>query len=787
MKLLLVNVFFFVMVLSSVPGYARNNIGAALLNAFQCNAPDSETSKIRNSIQGLRNILDSTDNNECQSIKDTIARVPDINNLLNRVQTDRTQQRLKELEETIATTLAEIEMVKGLPGDEQALYPRVEDLSHIVITSRAQLLSLKASLGIQASEMEKQNEISGIEELNTLGENLANALNSNSECFEGDNSPLRTQSLIALAGIAGYFMEAPLGVATTLISRNVQNLYKLFKNRASKKWSRGFNSLDLGFGIGCAVERLSNQHCTLVKKEKLLGKLNEQDDTEANSSCTECEQQPNPHLLSRRTEQDLQTISNWVNEKDSSGGSNPDRQIIKDAAKTLIDSKTNQIIHKINVAINTAGQIVGNNSDDVKKDKTVKQAVRTALAEFANLISSEGGGRRGDSGLTEEQLQQVNYEVQGNLRGQRQIEIKILELLMGERSDEIYNKLIQEYQENKSGAYDSGGGFGGGFGGGGNSGNYLPPITKMLKLSLPVITEEIDPLFSQVETLRKMAGRVREFQKESRRRLKTGLSPEDERKLATRFMLSEESSQRSVQDSLINIQEYLEFAEVHLRDSPAASYIIDGSGGVKALKEKVDVAIVDTNKGINNNSNATEIITAMNTLVGENMQFSTNITDVIKQVQLHGIKNMSELGSAGISMYSQEIIRDALNISTNIELVAFGNDVHTAKTYSETLLIEFSKFISNSKKQLQELLGGDKISEHNKNQLCIQLIGLANLNDKKFRDIKNSCTGRKVTDPRGNKLTFDSMVNKPLEQRVCALQMFKNNMDRPMNIPKATQ
>ena len=793
MKLLLMSIFSFVMVLSS--SVHAENIGAALLDAFQCNSNDSETNKIRNSIEQLQRMVDAVEGEECKYVKTAITGLPNISNLITRIQTDNVQQQLQTLEAQVATALAEIEIVKKLPEDEKYLFPSIQSLNHIVITSRSQLLNLQSSLSVQSSEKDKQSQISGIQELNTLGENLTKALKDSSQCFKGDNSVLKKQSLIALAGIAGYFMEAPLGVATTWVAKNVQNLVSVFGDRqqnARRRMAQSSDQLDLGFGFGCAVEKLSNQHCNLIKKEKLLSKLKDQNKTEAESACMDCDN-PNPHILSRQASQDLSIISDWVNQKESSGGSSDhERQRIRDQARNKIINETNSIMTNINYAISDAGKYLANEQNP--KKKKLKDAGLKVLQDFMNLLKSNG-----------ESTGDLAYAIQGDI-SENELESTVFKLLLGDAGSEVYEEISLAPAPPPAPASapapapesapsapappapesapapasappppppPASASFGG-FGGSG----VISRLTNLMSDPKPINgVTKLRQMLSEEETLKAMVNRVKRFQTSSINRLKTELSAGDKNELADQFITSKDPSQRSVKESLTNVHSYLEFAEDYLQYSFSRD-------SVSSLKEKVNTAIESANSGITNRS-AESIIDAMNTLVGDNIEFSEDVTRVVEQVQKHHIRNLSELGAEGVNTHSQEIIWDALNITTNTALSDAEKDVTEAKEYSLKHMKAFSGFLLSKNKQIEDLLEDGFEDEKNKNRFCVRLIGLTDLNVKTFKDIKNQCAGRKITDPKGKELTFDSMVDKPLEQRVCALQMFKDNMDRPE--PPSTQ
>ena len=783
MRLLLVSIFFFVMVMSlPISGYAQDNLGAILLSAFQCNEPDSETAKIRNSIQKLKqDMMNSMEDDNCQYVKQTITRLPDMQDLITRVQDENNQQTLETVETELAAALGDIEFVQGLPPQERNLYPEIHILESIVNNSRVQLLRLKAEVSVQASAREKQSQISGIQELNTLGETLATVLNRHPECFEGDNSVLKRQSFIALAGIAGYFMEAPLGVATTLVAGNIQNLLGVFGSRqqsAVRRMVQNSNQLDLGFGIGCAVEKLSNQHCNLIKRKKLFSKLRNQSTSEAGSTCTgDCAVPPDPQLLSRQTKQDLQTISDWVNERDSSGGST-DHNInkIRREARTTIEQDTQKIIDALADAIAEAEK----KTEEQPRKRILQRAAVKAAADLDKLMEAEGGSGHPpyeEAGLSPSERVQKSDMIIGNLTDEQKHRNSFIVLMGDNKGAEIYDQLFRNYKK--------------------TYGNRMSgeEFFDQSNLQIPAVfgsrfvngdhgggQSEFDEYFSNIDNLKAAKNNVNDFRNQNMARLQPELSDSDKQQLATTFTgLEEGSSQRSTQDSLNSIHGYLEFAGDYLRDSPSSRFIVPG---IQELTKKVEQAIDSTTKA----DSAEDIVHAMNTLVGDNIQFSKDIAQIVKQVQARNMnKQVSELEAQGVNTYSQEVIRGALNISINSRFMVKERDVSQAKNLSNSLLEEFSKIILANKGQLQELLEGDKLSEYNKNEICIQLIGLKGLNDNGFRSIRKNCADRKMTDPRGEELTFNSMVDKTPEQRFCALQMFKDNMDRPESTSTSTQ
>ena len=137
-------------------------------------------------------------------------------------------------------------------------------------------------------------------------------------------------------------------------------------------------------------------------------------------------------------------------------------------------------------------------------------------------------------------------------------------------------------------------------------------------------------------------------------------------------------------------------------------------------------------------------------------------------------KELSSSGGKGINkdavFYSNlEIMYDVLALSGSKEQQKAQKDViRDSKDMSEAAIQDFSDSFG---RYLKRAVSNGDISSHSKNELCIRLLGLPDI-----QDMKEHCTGTVVSDA-GKAICFDQFANKPHKERVCAYENFLRSLD----------
>ena len=137
-------------------------------------------------------------------------------------------------------------------------------------------------------------------------------------------------------------------------------------------------------------------------------------------------------------------------------------------------------------------------------------------------------------------------------------------------------------------------------------------------------------------------------------------------------------------------------------------------------------------------------------------------------------KELSSAGGKGINkdavFYSNlEIMYDVLALSGSKEQQKAQKDViRDSKDMSEAALEDFSDSFG---RYLKQAVANDDISSHSKNELCIRLLGLPDI-----QDMEEHCTGTVVSDS-GKAICFNQFANKPHSERVCAYENFLRSLD----------
>tara|TARA_B100000749_G_C18450126_1_gene476020 strand:- start:16114 stop:18444 length:2331 start_codon:yes stop_codon:yes gene_type:complete len=775
MKLLI----FFILLIGLSPHFAlAEKAGAALLRSFQCEGLGSETASIRSSISNLKDMMKSLNgpNNSCAEVGAAIAELPSIEETLARIENSSKEQRIDELEATINEALANLDYVeRKVSPEEQYLYPSSADLQNIVVTSRSELLKLKADISVEDSELMRRNKIQGLAELDQLGMRLADAVTNNPDCFE-EQEELRRYSLTALVGISGFFMSSPIGVATTAAARNLQNLFRIFGG-SNSRYLRSVEPIlkaELGLGFGCALESLSQQHCNLIRKRDLLSRVSgPRSCREGDPNCQEanvCHDCPEENALARsnKVTKDLLPINDWVNLRDLIGDSS--NQVVNQQrldARKMIVLVAEDISQSLSNEINNARSL----SSEVQRKKRFYEKAIDILDDLNRLMVD--GEYYPDSGSSASVDRDARYQLQGDLI-EEELDYAGLSIMLGnpQEARRLHNDLLAKYNAYRKIQYDAE-----------YDGTY-EPITRLSSPTLIRYIEDTDAIknilndfkarFSTAEGLETIASGINSFKANGINRLSTEPSDARRRDLATRFYVgSADNEFRSPNDSLKNILAYLDFAESKLKGTPEGKFT-----DFKSLRTRISnvttVSDAILQKDTPTDSDIKSLTAKMTELLGPNQEFINQVSTIATNVVNYDSRTKGEASRETLFRDSQALVRDALNISSNAELFSNIQDVNGAMELSERQIKAFSAFFKRDKGELKDLLDPEEensLSEYNRNQLCFQILGMSNP-----KDFAESCKGTKITSPDGRERHFDALINAPLEERVCALPLFRDSM-----------
>lgn len=272
--------------------YAGNPVsrdaGFELLQNFQCDSKSDVAQRVIDSIKRTKDVAKSIGETEdaCKQISDQIAQIPGIDEISDSIYTNSIVNEIRLQEALINEALADMSFITNLPeGDPQhELYPDSAALAFTVQRARSELIELKARLKVQEAGESRVNSVNGIRQLDSIAQSWAALIRDNNKCF--DKSPSLKQHLISgLIGIAGFFLKGPLGIATTLAGKLLQDVF-MIRSASKNRIGDSFKVVDqtaITLGLGCAYEHLGKQHCRILREKQLFTALNNKNDR---SNCT---------------------------------------------------------------------------------------------------------------------------------------------------------------------------------------------------------------------------------------------------------------------------------------------------------------------------------------------------------------------------------------------------------------------------------------------------------------------------------------------------------------------
>lgn len=270
----------FLTISNQVQANLASSAGQILVENFKCEGSSgSEVQNVLGSLNGLKATLSqiNDDQKECSDVNAAIGKLPEIDSILRQVENYGVGEEIKEQENIISEALSDLAGYKKLSAEEKLLYPSEVELNNIVARARVRLIELNAANKAKGGTAQRQRYLDGIRQLDVLSQELAFSMKKNTNCFE-KNPILKKQVLTGLVGIAGFFAQTPIGIGITLAGRAMQNIFDI-SDSSNSNLNKSFESANqslLVSGLTCSAEKLSQQHCRLVRQKQLIEEMKNQ-------------------------------------------------------------------------------------------------------------------------------------------------------------------------------------------------------------------------------------------------------------------------------------------------------------------------------------------------------------------------------------------------------------------------------------------------------------------------------------------------------------------------------
>ena len=270
--------FLFLAITPAVDSQAAlsRDAGMALLTGFNCQDSDAQTKAVLDSIRQVKSLLSDIDqtSKKCVDAYNSLAQIPNVVDIENTMAATAIIRQINTQKAIIHEAMSNMTMVANLKKIDFSFYPSKEELTSTILIARTALLSLQAELSVAQSHDQVVQYSAGIANLDHLSISLTGAIKGSQSCYKND-SPLRETVSAGLAGIAGFFMEQPLGIATNMAARILQNVFQI-RNASQHPLEQAFWNQDryaILAGVRCAMEKLSKQHCRTYKERQLFEQM----------------------------------------------------------------------------------------------------------------------------------------------------------------------------------------------------------------------------------------------------------------------------------------------------------------------------------------------------------------------------------------------------------------------------------------------------------------------------------------------------------------------------------
>ncbi len=771
---------FFFALIDPADAQLSSQAGQVLLESYRCDSTNgTATQSVRDSLRNLRQAADKIfdQQRECAIELSGLARLPEIDGILTQIDSYGESEAIKEQEKIIDEALSDIAMRKQITPEDAALYPPQSALQQIVVTARQELIRLRAHAGIARARATREQYLTGVQQLDGIGTELALVLRKNSDCLNR-NPILRRQVVAGLIGIAGFFAASPLGIGISLAGRVLQNIFDISDAKQSSPgimFETSHQAL-LVSGLSCTLENLSKQHCNLVRQKSLLAEL-------SGEQCKNCspvmkkEFNEAMNLVRKgQTAKDaVDTVTGWLGSSIRTAAG----QAISQKIRGGFTSATAELQSELSEARGKARSAELSSVPDAVK-KNMAKAIFSAVRDYgAQLFGSSNGFVVVQQNSPELQTQFSEDERRYNFVRLIFNEKEFLDLVDSFRT-EIQNSKIKRQ---KYGVDNLSGG----------QGNTTMEVAVQRALFEYFGAEDItqfppakaiqERLSSDV-AFDRISARISSYQLVVQ---KTVDLPEDEQ--LSRFFLNFMDQPLGTPSTLQNVENIHSFFK---SIPPEFSKSRGGLLRIPELKGEVD-AIVKLGQRLRESdqevtkNDSTELYTRVTKLLDPDRVFRERVAAIAGSVQNYQaqklakfVSNPDDLGTL-IFLETQDFTRQVFSLKNPYTQ---SIDLKSGALLSATQLDSFSKFFKPYSKNAFLLLNKKDSKEKNlaaglaenvdpklKDHFCIQALGLTDLSD-----VTKECEDAKI-EMNGVVVKFKDYRDGSLDKRTCAYTNFLNQID----------
>ena len=260
------------------PSWAQvaRDSGAILLDQFSCSSLGTESIGAGETAGRLKSALLSIQSKEkeCRGVRDAVGNLPEIDEISKMIQNSGIVSELEKAERNLSELQTDLAYIRANPQAAD-LYPSEALLIQYIQTAQVEVQKLRIQVGVEKKVAQRQQYISGIQQLNELSAKVINALKNNQTCMEA--APGATQGILsALVGISGFFLRPGEGLVTAIggkILNEVFRLAEMFKSDRVKKSFEGLETAELMMGLSCTMDTLAKQQCRLIREKSLFDRV----------------------------------------------------------------------------------------------------------------------------------------------------------------------------------------------------------------------------------------------------------------------------------------------------------------------------------------------------------------------------------------------------------------------------------------------------------------------------------------------------------------------------------
>lgn len=765
------------------PIYANlaSNAGQILVENFKCEGSSgSEVQNVMSSLNGLKATLSqiNDEQKECSDVNAAIGQLPEIDAILRQVENYGVSEEIKEQENIISEALSDLARYKNLSNDEKKLYPSEIELNDMVARARVRLIELTAVNKAKGGTAQRQRYLDGIRQLDVLSQELSFSIKKNANCFE-KNPLLKKQVLTGLVGIAGFFAQTPVGIGITLAGRVMQNIFDISDSKQSninKNFESANQSL-LVSGVTCSAEKLTQQHCRLIRQKQLLGELDKQDECSDPTLCKTLLQTKSGTQANKSFDNISKQLANT---RDSSEEAVLSRRML--SGFLAVENDFNSAVEGL------ALKNKNFSASSFKKEQQAEQ-MKSLLSAFSSLSNQLGLGSENISGIGMGGESAVKYNISAGMSNEDK-DLFIAKLIFSEKElENILSQLTQEIASRRKELSNT------------NSRTTpreeavdtinillssqrhqfnIAAYESIRAIDAKLLSQEI---FSTInENFRSISNAVKSktLVKTSNQKVGEFIDTFYQEQVGQKNSFQEINSIKSFLDNLP--AKYIKRQSELMNIDQMKTEIDEISRLAQQIESADKVKIAD----------ATELHTKMSRLLDPALGFKDKLAKVVEGSASFTNKELTQaqLNSDNITQLNYLQQKDFLESVYGItDIFEKNNEVNSAIALSAGQIDAYGNFIDGYLKTAVNFLNGKDFEGKNlpsavvenidptiKNKFCLQLTGLTTIP----KEILQTCQGSELQD--GNiKISFNEATQMSHKDRVCLYHNFKNQIQYQKN------